>query len=68
MVLEKNDFISSYMLLIKPNCVVDKLTEAERAGKASDNSNSIFWVSAKLEENRRESIPFALQLHQIKIK
>lgn len=68
MVLETNDFIDIYMVLIKPEGVVEKLTEAERAGKASDDSNSIFWVSAKLQENRREGIPFALQLQQIKNK
>lgn len=48
--------------------VADELTKAERAGKASDDSNGIFWVSAKLEKNRREGIPFALQLHKIHFK
>lgn len=56
------------MSLIKSKRVVNRLTKAERAGEASDDSNSIFWVSAKLEENWREGIPFALQLHKKQIQ
>lgn len=41
-----------------------KLTKAKRASEASNDSNSIFWVSTKLEENWREGVPFALQLHK----
>lgn len=43
---------------------VGKLTKAERASEASNDSNSIFWVSTKLEENWREGVPFALQLRK----
>lgn len=39
-----------------------KLTKAERASKASDDSNSIFGISAELEQDWRERVPLALQL------
>lgn len=44
--------------------MVYKLTKAERASKASDDSNSIFGISAELEQNWREGIPLALQLQK----
>ncbi len=44
--------------------MVDKLTKSERASKASDDSNSIFGISAELEQNWREGIPLALQLQK----
>lgn len=39
-----------------------KLTKAEGASKASDDSDSVFGISAELEQNWREGIPLALQL------
>lgn len=56
--------MNGYIASIKKEHAVDKLTKAERASEASNDSNSIFWVSTKLEENWREGIPFALQLHK----
>lgn len=40
------------------------LTKAERASKASDDSNSVFGISAELEQNWREGVPLALQLQK----
>lgn len=39
-----------------------KLTKAEGASKASDDSDSVFGISAELEQNWREGISLALQL------
>lgn len=39
-----------------------KLTKAERASKASDDSDGIFGISAELEQDWREGVPLALQL------
>lgn len=39
-----------------------KLTKAEGASKASDDSDSVFGISAELEQNWREGVPLALQL------
>lgn len=44
--------------------MVYKLTKAKRASKASDDSNSIFGISAELEQNWREGVPLALQLQK----
>jgi len=41
-----------------------KLTKAEGAGKTSDDSHRIFGISAELKQNRRESVPLALQLRK----
>ena len=41
---------------------LDKLTKAEGASQASDDSDSIFGVSAELKQNWREGVPLALQL------
>ena len=46
--------------------VLYKLTKAEGASKASDDRNSIFGISAELQQNWRESIPLALQLQKQK--
>lgn len=44
--------------------VMNELTKAEGASKASDDSNSIFGISAELKQNWREGIPLALQLQK----
>lgn len=44
--------------------VVYKLTKAEGASKASDDSNGIFGISAELKQNWREGVPPALQLQK----
>lgn len=38
------------------------LTETEGSSQSSDDSDSIFRVCAELQQHRRESVPFTLQL------
>lgn len=42
--------------------VLYELTKAEGASEASDDCDSVFGISAELEQNGREGVPLALQL------
>lgn len=42
--------------------VLHELTKAEGASQASDDRDSVFGISAELEQNGREGVPLAFQL------